>query len=82
MLDNFFEVDNEIDEKINKYLSSLDKRKPVQLIEKFYYDETLMENKKLKEIILKLNNSNDETLENLKKESLKLIEVVNKMLKK
>lgn len=81
MENNFFKVDDETDKKINRYLASLDKDKnnSIKLIEKFYYDEVLLENEKLKEI---LNNNSDGNLNDLKKESLRLIEIVNNKFKK
>lgn len=78
MLDKFLNVDSELDEQIRNYIRSIKQKESVILIEKYKYDEVVTENIKLKNEINELKNK--ENLEELKIESLKLLEKVDIIL--
>ncbi len=78
MLDKFLNVDSELDKQIRNYIRSIKQKEYVVLIEKYKYDEVVTENIKLKNEINELKNK--ENLEEIKIESLKLLEKVDIIL--
>lgn len=78
MLDKFLNVDSELDKQIRNYIRSIKQKEYVILIEKYKYDEVVTENIKLKNEINELKNK--ENLEEIKIESLKLLEKVDIIL--
>ncbi len=80
MLDKFLNVDSELDTQIRNYIRSIKPKESVILIEKYKYDEVVTENIKLKNEINELKNK--ENLEELKIESLKLLEKIDIILNK